>query len=235
MNFESSLVQGKLIKRYERFLADVVLNNGTVVTAHCTNSGSMKSCIEPNAEVYLTHHANTNRKTKYTWEMIKINQNWVGVNTNIPNQFAFSAISAGQIPELNGYNLVEKEKTFHNSRFDIKLSSEKETCFVEVKNVTYKEGEYALFPDAITTRGKKHLDDLIIARKEGYRAVMLYIIQRIDVDIFGPAYNIDKIYANTLKKAYNDGVEILAYQLKVMPEGISIYKKLPVDLNPHEF
>lgn len=231
MDFKSPLIHGKLIKRYKRFLVDIEIDNKTVITAHCTNSGSMKSCIEEGAEVYLSHHNNPNRKTQFTWEMIKINGNWVGVNTLIPNKLSVIAISEGKIPELSGYSKIETEKTFNKSRFDIRLSNKDNICYVEVKNVTLKEGNFARFPDSITTRGKKHLEDLMKAKKEGYRAVMLYIVQRIDVSIFTPAYDIDKEYAKTLIDAHKQGVEILVYQAKVSPTEISLYKKLSFTLD----
>jgi len=165
MKFEKDLVHGRLIRRYKRFLADIELDGGKTITAHCTNSGSMKSCIEENAEVYLSENNNPARKTRYTWEMIKINSNWVGVKTMIPNKLAFESITEQKIPELSGYNDIAREKTFANSRFDLKLSSLKDVCYVEVKNVTMKVGNNARFPDAVTVRGMKHLQDLIQAKK----------------------------------------------------------------------
>jgi len=216
----SNLTHGYLIKRYKRFLADVKLDNGEVVTAHCTNSGSMKSCIEEGAEVYLSPVNDPKRKTKFTWEMIKINGDWVGVNTSNPNRIAFEWISAGVIPGLEGYQTVKREVTFGDSRFDIFAEKSGEQCFVEVKNVTLKEGNYARFPDAVTTRGQKHLETLISVKQQGIRAVMLYIIQRIDVKIFAPAIDIDPNYAKLLTKAHAAGVEIIPLQVKVTPEGI---------------
>jgi sugar fermentation stimulation protein A len=230
MKFEKPLVHGKLIQRYKRFLADVELDDGSMITAHCTNSGSMKSCLEEGAEVYLTHHNDPKRKTQYTWEMIKINSNWVGINTNVPNQIAYESIVLKRIPELSGYSKVEREKKYGDSRFDLKLSGNDSISFVEVKNVTLKEDHFALFPDAVTTRGKKHLEDLIKAKNEGFRAAMLYIVQRMDVSTFAPAKEIDPNYAETLKKAFDAGVEILVYQVKVTPEQITIHKKLDFEL-----
>ncbi|MDX9696777.1 MAG: DNA/RNA nuclease SfsA, partial [Bacteroidales bacterium] len=150
MNFKDPLIHGTLIKRYMRFLADVKLDSGETVTAHCTNSGSMKSCLEKGAEVYLSPVDDPNRKTKFTWEMIKINGDWVGINTSNPNKLAFEAVKAGQIEKLKGYTEVQAEVKFDDSRFDLMAKNDTETCFIEVKNVTYKEGNYALFPDAVT-------------------------------------------------------------------------------------
>ena len=230
MIFSDKLVHGTLIKRYKRFLADVRLDDGTEVVAHCTNSGSMKSCLENGAEVYLTPVNDLKRKTKFTWEMIKINGDWVGINTGNPNKLAFEAISAGIIPELAGYTNVKREVTFGDSRFDVFAENESEQCFVEVKNVSLKEGKYALFPDSVTTRGQKHLRTLMEVKSKGIRAVMLYIIQRSDVEIFAPAKDIDVKYAEILKEAFNAGVEVIPMQAKVTPYKIELIKKLPFEI-----
>ncbi|MFO7844554.1 MAG: DNA/RNA nuclease SfsA [Bacteroidales bacterium] len=230
MEFSEPLIHGRLIKRYKRFLADVQLDNGEIITAHCTNSGSMKSCLEENAEVFLSPVNDPKRKTQFTWEMIKINDNWVGINTNNPNRLAFEAISQEKIEKLRGYTDVSREVRFGDSRFDVMAKNSVETCFVEVKNVTLKEGKYALFPDAVTTRGKKHLDTLIKVKQEGMRAVMLYIVQRMDVEVFAPAKHIDPDYAKTLKKAYHNGVEIIPLQAQVTPRNIEIVGELPFEI-----
>lgn len=230
MVFQEKLVHGTLIKRYKRFLADVRLDNGEEVTAHCTNSGSMKSCLENGAEVYLTPVTDPKRKTRFTWEMIKINGDWVGINTGNPNKLALEAIWKGEIPGLEKYTTVRREVKFGNSRFDIFAENEAEQCFVEVKNVTLKEGKFALFPDAVTTRGQKHLKTLVEVKKQGLRAVMLYIVQRTDVEIFAPAAEIDPNYAAALKVAVLADVEVIAMQAKVTPEKIELIKKLPVEI-----
>jgi sugar fermentation stimulation protein A len=230
MKFSQTLVHGRLIKRYMRFLADITLDNGEVVTAHCTNSGSMKSCLETGAEVYLSPVNDPARKTKFTWEMIKINGDWVGINTSNPNTIALEWIRAGIIPGLEGYTTVEREVKFGDSRFDIFAKNETEECFVEVKNVTLKEVDYAMFPDAVTSRGQKHLETLIDVKKSGRRAVMLYVIQRTDVEKFAPAQNIDPDYASKLRKAYDAGVEIIAFQVKVSPDSIDPFRVLEFEL-----
>ena len=160
MIFENPLIHGRLIKRYKRFLADIQLDSGNIVIAHCTNSGSMKSCLEEGAEVYLSAAKDLNRKTQFTWEMIKINHGWVGVNTLWPNRMAFDAVSNQQIDLLKGYTTVKREVTFGDSRFDLYCENDSESCFLEVKNVTLKEGDFALFPDAVSTRAQKHLQTL---------------------------------------------------------------------------
>jgi len=227
MNFSFPLVHGTLVKRYKRFLADVKLDDGSVITAHCTNSGSMKSCLETGAEVYLSPAADPNRKTKFTWEMIKINNSWVGINTSNPNTLAFEAITNRSIPGLDMYQHVKREVKFDESRLDIYAENENERCAIEVKNVTLKEGEWALFPDAKTERGLKHLKTLIRLKESGMRAVMLFVIQRTDVNVFGPATEIDPDYAKGLLEAEKKGVEIFPMQALVTPEEIKFIKKLP--------
>ncbi|SET70051.1 sugar fermentation stimulation protein A [Draconibacterium orientale] len=230
LKFEKELVHGRLIKRYKRFLADIELDTGEIIVAHCTNSGSMKSCLENGAEVYLTPVDDPKRKTKFTWEMIKINGDWVGINTGNPNKLAYEALLYGEIPGLDEYTTVKREVKFGDSRFDVYAENETEKCFVEVKNVSMKENEYALFPDAVTTRGQKHLKTLMDVKRQGMRAVMLYIIQRSDVQLFAPAKEIDPVYADLLKQAHRAGVEIFPMQAKVTPSEITWSKKLPFEL-----
>jgi len=230
LKFEKELVHGKLIKRYKRFLADIELDTGEIVVAHCTNSGSMKSCLENGAEVYLTPVDDPKRKTKFTWEMIKIDVDWIGINTGNPNKLAYEALLNGEIPGLDEFTIVKREVKFGNSRFDVYAENDQEKCFVEVKNVSMKANEYALFPDAVTTRGQKHLKTLIDVKNQGMRAVMLYIIQRSDVQLFAPAKEIDPAYARLLKQAHSAGVEIFPMQAKVSPSEITLSKKLPFEL-----
>jgi sugar fermentation stimulation protein A len=227
MEFSEKLTHGKLIKRYKRFLADVILDNGEEVVAHCTNSGSMKTCLEEGAEVYLSPVNDPKRKTKFTWEMIKINNSWVGINTSNPNALAFEIVSNNILDQLSGYTTVRREVKFEDSRFDVYAENEHEKCFIEVKNVTMKDGEYALFPDAVTSRGLKHLNTLIEVKKKGYRAVMLYVIQRTDIDKFDTAKEIDPAYAEALIKAKKQGVEVIPVMAEVSPVGIKITKVVP--------
>ena len=230
MIFDQKLISGILIRRYKRFLADVELTDGSIVITHCTNSGSMKSCLKEGAPVFLSPAKDPKRKTRFTWEMIYMNNNWIGINTNIPNLLAYDAVTNGSIEKLKGYTFIKREVTFDDSRFDIYATNETEKCFIEVKNVTYKEGKYALFPDAVTTRGKKHLETLMKVKQQGMRAVMLYVIQRTDVEVFAPASQIDPNYALTLIKAYNNGVEIIPVIAQVTPEKIVLSREIPFDL-----
>ncbi|MFV0483892.1 MAG: DNA/RNA nuclease SfsA [Bacteroidales bacterium] len=222
MNFESELVHGILIKRYKRFLADVRLDDGSVITAHCTNSGSMKTCIEEGAEVYLSDSNNPKRKTRYTWEMIKIDDSWVGVNTSNANKLGMELLENRLIKGLDCYAHVRREVKFGDSRFDLFVKNDKDECFIEIKNVSMKDGDYAVFPDAVTTRGQKHLQTLLEVKKAGMRAVMLYIVQRTDVSKFAPAVEIDPKYAELLSHVHKNGVEVFVAQMRVSPEGISL-------------
>jgi len=230
MKFAQPLIHGTLVSRYKRFLSEIILDNGETVTAHCTNSGTMKSCLKEDAEVYLSPANSPDRKTKFTWEMIKIGGRWVGINTTTPNLLAFEAIRDQQIFSLKGYDKVSREVKYGNSRIDIFAENENEKCFIEVKNVTMKVGDWARFPDAVTTRGKKHLETLMDIKAAGLRAVMLYVIQRSDVNMFGPARDIDPDYAETLIKAFAAGVEVIPVMAEVSPEGIEIIKIIPFDL-----
>lgn len=230
MKFEQPLIAGRLIKRYKRFLADVILLDGSVVTAHCTNSGSMKSCLEPGAEVLLSKAADPNRKTQYTWEQIKINGHWVGINTMHPNLIVYEALKNNAIPGLTGYDDIAREVTVNDSRLDIVARNAHESVYIEVKNVTYKDGDYARFPDAVTSRGLKHLLNLIRIKQAGHRAVMVYVVQRGDVSVFSPAFDVDPKYAEVLKEAYRSGVEIFPVRCRISPAEIEVEKLIPFNL-----
>lgn len=227
MQFNNPLVPGRLIKRYKRFLADVELSDGRIVQAHCNNSGTMKTCLEENAPVYLSRATNPKRKTQYSWEMIFINGGWIGVNTLIPNQLVFEAMKQNSLPDLVGYTTIKRELRFEDSRLDIYAENTFEKCFIEVKNVSMKVGSFARFPDAVTKRGLKHLETLIRIKQKGYRAIMAYVIQRMDVECFGTAPEIDPAYAKMLIKANSEGVEIMPFLASVRPDGINLVKELP--------
>ena len=230
MEFTKQLIHGRLLKRYKRFLADVTLDDGREVTAHCTNSGSMKSCLEEGAEVWLSPVDDPKRKTRFTWEMIRIGGDWVGINTSHPNVLAFEWISNGMIAGLEGMTGLKREMQWEDSRFDLFGEGPEGPFFIEVKNVTLKEGNRALFPDAVTERGRKHLNTLVRVKKAGMRAVMLYVVQRMDVSIFSPAREIDPAYGEALDEAVRRGVEVFVVQARVTPERITYHKTLPVQL-----
>ena len=226
-----TLLEGTLIGRYKRFLADVRLNNRRKVTAHCPNSGSMAGCSEAGRRVYLSRQNNPKRKLPYTWEMIKMPSSLVGVNTLIPNRLAAAGVLAGAIPELSGFTRLRTEVRYgENSRIDLLLDQPASLCYVEVKNCTLVEEGVAFFPDAVTSRGKKHLLELQEQVRRGYRAVMFFLIQRTDASTFRPADRIDPAYGKELRKAVGNGVEAIAYDVKLDLEGIELHRPLPVEL-----
>ncbi|RMH95482.1 MAG: DNA/RNA nuclease SfsA [Calditrichaeota bacterium] len=222
---------GTLLRRYQRFLAEVRLSDGTVVTAHCPNSGSMKGCAIPGSPVLLSHSDNPRRKLRYTWETVQVNGVWIGIHTGRTNQLAREGIEGGVVRELQGYESIRREVRYaENSRIDLLLEFARGLCYVEVKNVTLVEDGLALFPDAVTTRGQKHLRNLMQMVREGHRAVTLFIVQREDAGALSPADAIDPEYGKLLREAAGAGVEVLAYQAKVAPPEIRVYRKLPVQL-----
>ncbi len=234
MIFDQPLIPARSIKRYKRFMCDVILDkSGEQVVAHCPNSGSMKGIPLENSPVMVSYHPSPTRKLKYTLEMVFNGSIWVGVNTGIPNHLVADTIAQNKIPELAGYSEIRKEvKYSKNSRIDILLSDKNKLCYVEVKNVTLIDDTHAIFPDAVTTRGQKHLNDLMEMKNQGHRAVMFFTVQRTDCDRFRPAYEIDPDYAKLFTKALDHGVEAYAYQTKVTPQQIEITHLLPIDWPP---
>ena len=226
------LIQGTLIRRYQRFKADVRLRNGHIVTALCPNTGSMLGCSEAGRTVFLSRHNKPERRLKYTWEMIKMPTSFVGVNTGVPNKLVKASIESGKIRELTGYYRIRPEVRYgENSRIDLLLERrEREKCFIEVKNCTLVENGIAYFPDAVTLRGLKHLVELQRQVHNGNRCVMFYLIQRMDAKVFRPAYHIDQAYGKELKNAIRNGVEIFAYDVVINIERISLNQSLPCDL-----
>ena len=236
MKFPDPLIPGRLVKRYKRFLADVELEGGEIVTAHCANSGSMLSVKEPGSEVWLSPARNPDRKLRYTWELVKIGDTFVGINTALPNRIVEESIVAGKIPELKDYETLRQEVKYgKNSRIDILLEDPaRPTCYVEVKSVTLKRGleknDPVEFPDSVTTRGAKHLVELSDMVAQGHRSVMVYLVQRQDGDAFTIAADIDPDYKAALDKAMAAGVEILCYQCTLDTKKIEISKSLKLAL-----
>jgi len=230
MKFEDTLIKGKLIKRYKRFLSDIELENGEVVVAHCANSGSMLNVKDEGATVWLSPSNNPKRKLKYTWEIIELGGFNVGINTGLPNKIVEEAILANQIPELLGYDGLRREVKYGvNSRIDILLEDEnKPKCYVEVKSVTLRRGDNADFPDSVTTRGAKHLRELGDMVEEGHRSVMFYLVQRRDCKIMDIARDIDPEYDAELKNALKRGVEVICYQCDVGLNEITVASPMPV-------
>jgi sugar fermentation stimulation protein A len=224
------LIPGVLLKRYKRFLADVRLETGEVVTAHCPNSGSMKGCAEPGRPAYLSRANNPKRKLPYTWELIRMPDSLVGVNTLLPNRLVREAISCGQIDPLQGYPEIDREVGIGNrSRIDLMLSGgSRPRCYVEVKNCTWVHEGLARFPDAVTERGRKHMVALQELVGQGFRAAVFFLIQRMDARAFRPAQELDPAYTAALRQAADAGVEILAYDVNLTLEEIEIQNPLPV-------
>lgn len=230
MKFETKLRLGTLVKRYKRFLADVELENGEIVTAHCANSGSMLGLKDAGSPVYLLPNQNPKAKLDWRWELIDVGSSLVGINTARPNHIAEEAIQNGSIAQLMGYDSLRREVKYgKNSRIDILLEGP-DLCYVEVKSVTLRCDLEARFPDSVTVRGTKHLRELMDMVSQGHRAVMLYLVQRMDCNRFSPAAEIDPDYARTLKEAVAVGVEILCYQCDVSLSGISVSNELPVSI-----
>lgn len=226
------LITGTLIKRYKRFLADVELESGEIVTAHCPNTGSMQACCEPGRSVYLSRHDNPKRKLKYTWELIAMPGSLVGVNTLTPNRLVALAIAGSDIKELRGYDRIQREvKVGDHSRIDLLLTKgANRRCFIEIKNSTLVEDGVALFPDAVTARGQKHIAELEKLSAAGDRCVMFYFIQRMDARVFRPADHIDVAYGKALRQAVKNNVEVLAYDVHIDLQGIRIRRKIPCEL-----
>ncbi|MGF1540290.1 MAG: DNA/RNA nuclease SfsA [Pleurocapsa sp.] len=221
----SALVSGKLIKRYKRFLADIELTTGEIITAHCANTGPMIGVSTPGSDVLVSKNDNPKRKLAYTWEAIAVEGTWVGINTAIPNRVIKIALEQQLLPELAGrYYQIRSEVPYgkdNKSRIDFLLTSDdSQPLYVEVKNVTLSTANIALFPDTVTTRGQKHLRELTALIPEA-KPVMLYFINRSDCDAFAPSDRHDLQYAKLFREAIAAGVEILPYRFAITPQGIS--------------
>lgn len=223
-------IRGRLIRRYKRFLADIELEDGTVLTAHCPNTGSLRGCCEVGSRVILRDSENPKRKLRYTLQTIEVQDTWVNVDTTLPNPLVAEAVSSQSIPALRGYQSLRREVPYgKNSRIDLLLEKPRGAlCYVEVKATTLVEGSQARFPDAVTERGRKHLIELMGMVNSGHRAVMFYVVARSDVRSFAPADDIDPIYGQTLRKALDVGVEALAYSTNVQPASLDLGKRLAI-------
>ena len=233
MKFPSPLVRGKLIRRYKRFMADVQLDSGDTVTAHCANPGSMMGLADPGVTVWLSESGNPKRKLKYSWEILRLGEGegraTVGINTGHPNGLVAAAIEDGTIYELAGYASLRKEVRYgRNSRIDILLESDdRPACYVEVKNVhLLRRAGLAEFPDSVTARGARHLDELGGMAAAGARAVTVFLVQRDDAVAFTLARDIDPHYAERFEAAAAAGVEALCYCCKLSPEEITADRPL---------
>jgi len=227
MKYKEKLLQGILIKRYKRFFADIKFKN-QIITAHCPNSGSMMGLIKKGNIVWFSKSNNPKRKLKYTLELIKVKKNLVGINTLISNKIVLEALKLKKIKNLIQFNEIKTESKFSkNTRFDFLLLNEKTKCYLEVKNVTLVRNEkVAEFPDAITSRGTKHLNELINAKKHGYKSYILYLIQRENCKNFKIADDIDKNYKIAFNKAIKAGVKVLCYDCKISNEEVKLNNQI---------
>ncbi len=231
MNFDPPLSTGILRKRYKRFLADITLDSGENITAHCPNTGSMLCCSTPGSRVGVSFSDNAKRKYPHTLEIVEDNGGWVGVNTARTNGIVAEALSAGKITNFQEFVSLRREvRVSPKSRLDILLDHGHHATFIEVKNCSLAKDRVAMFPDAVTKRGTKHLHELIELVTQGKQGCIFFLVQREDADYFAPATSIDPEYSAALKQAAQQGVQVVAWQAKVSPRGITIHHELAVHL-----
>ena len=232
MEFPSPLVRGRLIRRYKRFLSDILLEDGRTTTAHCPNPGSMLGLQAPDSEVWLARATNPKRKLPYTWELVRVGDGLVGIHAARANQIAAEAIAQGRIGELQGYGTIRREVPYGaSSRVDMLLTEPgRADCYAEVKNVHLRRDAgrsgTAEFPDSVTKRGAKHLVELANMVRSGARAIMIYVVQRQDCDCFRLAEDIDPTYAAAFAEAKSAGVETICYACTLTTTGIEISRQL---------
>ena len=231
MKFKERLLQGSLIKRYKRFFVDIKYKN-KIITGHCPNSGSMMGLLNVGNRVWFSESDKPNRKLKYTLEIIEVEKKMVGINTLLTNKIVLEALNYKKINSLVKFDNIKTEVKFSdNTRFDFLLCNNKEKCFLEVKNVTLvREKKIAEFPDAVTSRGTKHLNELSNAKKKGYQSYILYLIQREGCDSFRISKDIDERYNIAFSKALNGGVKILCYDCKLSNEEIKLNNQIYYEL-----
>jgi len=236
MRIEKPVITGRLLRRYKRFLADVELDEdcagigrrGEVIVAHCPNTGSLLGCLPERARVVLRDSQDPARKLRCTLQTIEVDGALVNVDTSLPNAVVTEAIEAGRVPELRGFASLRREVKYgQNSRIDILLESPGR-CYVEVKSTTLRVGAEARFPDAVTERGRKHLEELANVVKEGHRGVIFFHVSRADVEGFKPADEIDPVYGETLRRVHAAGVEVLAWTADVTADALALGQALPL-------
>ena len=227
MKFNKKLLQGTLIKRYKRFFVDIEYR-GKTITAHCPNSGSMMGLLKKGNIVWFSENNNPKRKLKYTLEIIEVNKTLIGINTHLSNKIVLEALNQKKIKSLIKFDNIKAEEKFSDkTRFDFLISNDKEKCFLEVKNVTLaREKKIAEFPDSITSRGTKHLKELVVAKKKGFKSYILYLIQREDCESFKIAKDIDQEYKIAFTNALKDGVKVLCYDCKLNNEEIKLNNQI---------
>ena len=231
MDFENKLISGLFVKRYKRFFVDIKINN-QIITAHCPNTGSMFGLLKRGNKVWVSKSSNPNRKLKYTLEIIEDQKTKVGINTHSTNKIIHHALKNNLIKEFKNSLEIKPETKFgKNTRFDFLVISKDFRAFVEVKNVTLSRNKKkAEFPDAVTTRGLKHINELINANKRGYKIFILYLVQREDCNSFSIAKDIDTDYAKALAKAVKNNLNLLCYDCKFSSKGIKLNKKIKIKI-----
>jgi sugar fermentation stimulation protein A len=234
VQFPADPLLARFLRRYKRFFAEVELPDGSRLTAHCPNTGSLAGCLVPGARVWLRDSGNAARKLRHTWQAIELDGTWVNVDTSLPNRVVAAAVRAGRVPELAGYAALRTEVAYgRSSRIDLLLEDPRRgTCHVEIKSTTLVDGPAALFPDAVTERGTKHLTELARLARAGHRAVQFFFVNRADVTRFRPADTIDPTYTRALRRAAKAGVELLACTARVEPDRLEILAPLPIELEP---
>lgn len=232
MRFPSPIVEAKFIRRYQRFFADFELEDGSVVTAHCANPGSMRTCLVNGAPCWLTVSDNPKRKLRYTWQVVTVDGERVFVNPALANDVVVAAIREGTVTEFSDYSLVEREvRVSEATRIDLVLKGPAPTCFVEVKCATMSAGpRAAAFPDSVTIRGARHLRELIALKASGLRAMLFFCVSREQSVTVEPADLIDPAYGAALREAVAAGVEVLAYGCDVSPEGVGLARRVALRL-----
>lgn len=232
MRFQTPLIPATLIRRYKRFLADIRLDDGQEATAHCANPGSMMGLAEPGMRIWVEPNDDPKKKLKYGWRLVEhANGHFTGVDTSVPNRALRAALTAGDVTGLDGYEHVRAEVKYgQNSRIDFLLQGAgRRDAYVEVKSVTLmRQPGLAEFPDSVTARGAKHLAELAQMARAGHRAVMLYLIQRTDAQTFALAADIDPAYAAAFASARDAGVEALAFDTVISPEGVTLGRAVPL-------
>ena len=223
MNFNKTLISGEFIKRYKRFFVDIKIGSN-IITAHCPNTGSMMGLLKKGNKVWLSESNNPKRKLKYSLQIIEDQKSKIGVNTHLTNKIVFDAFNKGSIKDFKNLDSIKKEVKFgQNTRFDFLLTKKNKKTFVEVKNVTLsRKNRIAEFPDAITTRGLKHIKELLNAKKKGFEVYLLFVIQRNDCNKFELAKDIDPEYCELLIKAVKKNLKVLCYDCKFSPKGIEL-------------
>lgn len=236
MDYEKPLTSATLLRRYKRFLADVSFTDGSLATAHTPNTGSLLGCCDPGSRVWLRDCAAPSRKYNWSWELVETRDGvLVGINTALSNRLVREALEAGRVPELSGYAALRGEVAYgrRGSRIDFLLEDPARCCcYVEVKNVTAAvSGGIAVFPDAVSARGAKHLEEMADAVRAGERAVLVFCVQRSDVMAVRPADEIDPHYGSVLRRAVRDGVEVIALRAQVEPGKVELMQSIPVLLD----